>query len=38
LRRAISLLHRKIERGGVPDADRRLGVTLIAYTPLRSGS
>jgi aryl-alcohol dehydrogenase-like predicted oxidoreductase len=33
----ISLLHRKIERNGVLDAARRLGVTLIAYSPQRSG-
>lgn len=33
----ISLLHRKVERNGVLDAARRLGVTLIAYSPLRSG-
>jgi aryl-alcohol dehydrogenase-like predicted oxidoreductase len=33
----ISLLHRKIESNGVLDAARRLGVTLIAYSPLRSG-
>ena len=33
----ISLLHRKIERNGVLEAARRLGITLIAYTPLRSG-
>jgi aryl-alcohol dehydrogenase-like predicted oxidoreductase len=33
----ISLLHRKIERSGVLAEARRLGVTLIAYSPLRSG-
>ncbi|MGP3920588.1 aldo/keto reductase [Nonomuraea sp. 10N515B] len=33
----ISLLHRKIDRNGMLDAARRLGVTLIAYMPLRSG-
>jgi aryl-alcohol dehydrogenase-like predicted oxidoreductase len=33
----ISLLHRKIERNGVLDTARRLGVTLIAYSPLASG-
>lgn len=33
----ISLLHRDIETNGVLDAARRLGVTLIAYSPLRSG-
>jgi aryl-alcohol dehydrogenase-like predicted oxidoreductase len=33
----ISLLHRKIESNGVLAAARRLGVTLIAYTPLKSG-
>jgi aryl-alcohol dehydrogenase-like predicted oxidoreductase len=33
----ISLLHRKIERDGVLETARQLGVTLIAYSPLRSG-
>jgi aryl-alcohol dehydrogenase-like predicted oxidoreductase len=33
----ISLLHRKIESNGVLAAARRHGVTLIAYTPLKSG-
>jgi aryl-alcohol dehydrogenase-like predicted oxidoreductase len=33
----INLLHRKIESNGVLDTARRLGVTLIAYSPLRSG-
>ena len=33
----ISLLHRNIERDGVLDAARRLGITLIAYSPLKSG-
>jgi aryl-alcohol dehydrogenase-like predicted oxidoreductase len=33
----ISLLHRTIETNGVLEAARRLGVTLIAYTPLKSG-
>jgi hypothetical protein len=33
----ISLSHRKIESNGVLAAARRLGVTLIAYTPLKSG-
>jgi aryl-alcohol dehydrogenase-like predicted oxidoreductase len=33
----INLLHRKIERNGVLDTARRLGVTLIAYSPLASG-
>jgi aryl-alcohol dehydrogenase-like predicted oxidoreductase len=33
----ISLLHRDIEDNGVLDAARRLGVTLIAYSPLRIG-
>ncbi|WP_020576868.1 aldo/keto reductase [Actinopolymorpha alba] len=33
----ISLLHRKAERDGTLDAARRLGVTLIAFGPLRSG-
>jgi len=31
------LLHRGIERNGVLATARRLGVTLIAYSPLRSG-
>ncbi|GAB3424294.1 aldo-keto reductase family protein [Flindersiella endophytica] len=33
----ISLLERHIENNGVLDTARRLGVTLIAYSPLRSG-
>jgi aryl-alcohol dehydrogenase-like predicted oxidoreductase len=33
----ISLLCRGIEHNGVLDTARRLGVTLIAYSPLRSG-
>lgn len=33
----ISLLHRRIETNGVLETARRLGVTLIAYSPLRSG-
>jgi aryl-alcohol dehydrogenase-like predicted oxidoreductase len=33
----INLLHRKIETNGVLDTARRLGVTLIGYSPLRSG-
>lgn len=33
----ISLLHRKFEKNGVLEAARRLGITLIAYAPLRSG-
>jgi aryl-alcohol dehydrogenase-like predicted oxidoreductase len=33
----INLLHRKIESNGVLDTARRLGVTLIAYSPLREG-
>lgn len=33
----ISLLHRHVERNGVLDAARRLGVTLIAYSPLAGG-
>lgn len=33
----INLLHRKIETNGVLDTARRLGVTLIAYAPLKSG-
>jgi len=33
----INLLSRNIERNGILDAARRLGVTLIAYSPLRSG-
>ncbi len=32
-----SLLHREIERNGVLDAARELGVTIIAYTPLEYG-
>ena len=33
----INLLHRKIETNGVLEIARRLGVTLIAYVPLKSG-
>jgi aryl-alcohol dehydrogenase-like predicted oxidoreductase len=33
----INLLHRKVESNGVLETARRLGVTLIAYSPLRSG-
>jgi aryl-alcohol dehydrogenase-like predicted oxidoreductase len=33
----ISALHRTIEKNGVLDAAKRLGVTLIAYSPLESG-
>jgi aryl-alcohol dehydrogenase-like predicted oxidoreductase len=33
----ISLLDRRIERNGVLEAARRLGVTLIAYSPLAQG-
>lgn len=33
----INLLNRKIETNGVLDTARRLGVTLIAYSPLRNG-
>jgi len=33
----VSLLHRTIERDGTLDVARRLGLTLIAYSPLRSG-
>lgn len=33
----INLLHRTIERNGVLDAARRRGITLIAYTPQKSG-
>jgi len=33
----ISLLHRDIERDGVLDTARELGVTLIAYSPLAAG-
>jgi aryl-alcohol dehydrogenase-like predicted oxidoreductase len=33
----ISLLYRDIERNGVLETARRLGVTLIAFSPLRSG-
>lgn len=33
----INLLHRDIETNGVLDTARRLGVTLIAYSPLREG-
>ena len=33
----INLLHRKVETNGVLETAQRLGVTLIAYVPLRSG-
>ncbi|GAB3739911.1 aldo/keto reductase [Microlunatus parietis] len=33
----INLLHRNIEKNGVLDVARRHGITLIAYSPLRSG-
>lgn len=33
----INLLHRKLETNGVLETARRLGVTLIAYSPLASG-
>jgi aryl-alcohol dehydrogenase-like predicted oxidoreductase len=33
----ISLLHRNIERNGMLEAARQLGVTLIAYSPLAGG-
>jgi aryl-alcohol dehydrogenase-like predicted oxidoreductase len=33
----INLLQRKIERNGVLDTARRLGVTLIAYSPMANG-
>jgi aryl-alcohol dehydrogenase-like predicted oxidoreductase len=33
----INLLHRKIETDGVLETARRLGVSLIAYSPLREG-
>lgn len=33
----INLLHRKIETNGVLETARRLGITLIAFVPLRSG-
>lgn len=33
----ISLLDRNIERNGVLDTARKLGITLIAYSPLRAG-
>ncbi|MEV4217026.1 aldo/keto reductase [Nonomuraea sp. NPDC049725] len=33
----INLLHRNVERDGVLDTARRLGVTLIAYSPLEGG-
>ncbi len=33
----INLLRRRIETNGVLDTARRLGVTLIAYSPLASG-
>jgi aryl-alcohol dehydrogenase-like predicted oxidoreductase len=33
----INLLHRDVESNGVLDTARRLGVTLIAYSPLRRG-
>ncbi|WP_155060340.1 aldo/keto reductase [Streptomyces blattellae] len=33
----ISLLNRTVERNGVLDSARKLGVTLIAYSPLQAG-
>jgi aryl-alcohol dehydrogenase-like predicted oxidoreductase len=33
----LNLLHRSAERNGVLETARRLGVTLIAYSPLREG-
>ncbi|MEV0830632.1 aldo/keto reductase [Nonomuraea rubra] len=33
----INLVHRNVERDGVLDTARRLGVTLIAYSPLEGG-
>lgn len=33
----INLLHRKVEGNGVLDTARRLGITLIAYSPLAGG-
>ncbi|WP_433700007.1 aldo/keto reductase [Nocardiopsis sp. CA-288880] len=33
----ISMLHREIEDNGVLETARRLGITLIAYSPLRMG-
>jgi aryl-alcohol dehydrogenase-like predicted oxidoreductase len=33
----INLLHRKLEHNGVLETAQRLGVTLIAYSPLASG-
>ena len=33
----INLLTREVERNGVLETARRLGVTLIAYSPLRGG-
>jgi aryl-alcohol dehydrogenase-like predicted oxidoreductase len=33
----INLLHRNIERNGLLETARRLGITLIAYSPLKSG-
>jgi aryl-alcohol dehydrogenase-like predicted oxidoreductase len=33
----ISLLHRNIERNGVLETAKRLGITLIAYSPLANG-
>lgn len=33
----ISLVHRKIEKNGVLETAKRLGVTLIGFTPLQSG-
>jgi aryl-alcohol dehydrogenase-like predicted oxidoreductase len=33
----VNLLHRTIEHNGVLDTARRLGVTLIAYSPLANG-
>ena len=33
----VNLLHRKVETDGVLDTARRLGITLIAYSPLAGG-
>ena len=33
----VNLLHRKVESDGVLDTARRLGITLIAYSPLAGG-
>ncbi|WP_353358982.1 hypothetical protein [Mycobacterium sp.] len=34
----INLLHRNIDGNGVLDTARRLGVTLMAYSPCEKGS